>query len=56
VEAPWTPVDELECAVCGSQGRRGFRAEYGAGDDEEPERELIVFCGTCWKREFDVTT
>jgi hypothetical protein len=51
VEAAVALSDELECAEYGARGREGFRADYGAGD-EEPELELLLLCGEGWEREF----
>jgi hypothetical protein len=46
------PVGDLECAECGARGSDGFRADYGAGDEEVPDLELVVLCEPCWEREF----
>lgn len=52
VEAPAAAsVDELECEACGARGRDGFRADDGMGDEEIPERELVMFCSECLERE-----
>ena len=51
-ESRATAGAELECAECGVRGREGFRADYGADDEDVPELELLVLCGACWNREF----